>query len=750
MPVVWGGWVPQQRSALGDIWESEGMSILLEHLMNRGQREEQEIAELYEWFNRQVYHNVQEGLDVDDAVELVRKQLQATPGWEDMQEKVANRAPHLLGETADGHTSLVYQIPWDLMLMREQTEQQKDLAEFSHLLGIDELREKFGLQAEQMEVNHDHERFMAQFLSDLDRETMELEIELTTDQQKELMRLDGDIQKALQSANIEELYEAKRGLEEFLGDMNLEHMHEEHLLNLDIQTHMSMLRQDEAVFSLDHERQLRNLDALIRSRELARIHGHEEDMMLLDSQIQENLLLFETEIIDPMRTEQKVELETQLAEIQQQMQESLLYTQEEIQERMDTAQRLHERAMQADDQDFQMEMAAYQTELQKELLETQIDLQFDADWRLQERRGEQAIELEEAKDVITRAQMAINHGNQKVMAELQGDIQLMLQDEAFQDTIVRDHLNHYMRIAERWVDAEATDAVQERQRIWEAEQNDLQRELSRDQMAQQWTMFEEELTRTDRQLDQADVQQEFYEWLSQKELAISREQLDIAWAELGLQERTIGLQERAQALRESDLGVTVGPGELVEFFDTQINRYTQQHIAPGAEQYTEAFYNTLEFFLEQSQREMEQGLRSAPVSREDALDYVYRLVSGAGRRPILLHDDDYEIAPDVYRVPEVESDEERKPLTLGGQEIHIFGEPDSPLRRGIDFVKEAPPLADVFRQELGSGNFSTSAPRGRVGPSPREEEEEEEPNALLDFLSRTFVDPVGQWFRDGR
>ena len=723
--------MPTQPSALGEMWESEGMSVLLEHLMNRGQREEQEIAGMYEWFNRQVYHYIQQGMDVDDAVRTVQNQLQTTPGWEQMQEKIANRAPHLLGETADGQMGLVYQIPWDLMLMREQTEQQKEIVEFSHLLGIDELREKFGLQAAQIETNHDHERFMAQFLAGLDRETMRMDKELSQANQKELMRLDGNIQKALQSANIEELYEAKRGLEEFLGEMGLEHMREEHMLNLDIQSHMSMLRQDEAVLSLDHQRQLRNLDALIRSRELARIHGHEEDMKLLDEQIQERLLLFETEIIDPMRMDQRVALEEQLSAIEQQMQESLLYTKEEIQERLDKAQRMHERAMQADGQDHAWEMVAHQTELQKELIRTQVGLQFDSDWRLQERRGEQVIELEEAKDLITRAQMAIQHGNNEAMAELQGEIQLMLQNEAFTDTIVRDHLSHYMDVALRWVDAEATDAVQERQRLWEADQNDQQRELARDQMAQQWNMFEEELVRTDRQLDQADAKQEFFEWLSQQELGISREQLDIAWAELGLQERAIGVQERAQALREADRGFGgLDPTQVSEYFHTLAQVDLPPNVMPESRQYSQAYYDTVEMVTDAYRRQVEQGLIDEVPSRKQIMDDVYRLVSGGGVREIRFDPEDIEkgYVPESYSYrPDVEEeDRERDRLTFGGQEVHVFGRPDSPLRRGIEGVGQAfsyamdpseeSPMADVLQrggdrlqQELALGDFSGGA-----------------------------------------
>src|SRR5690554_653770 len=126
MATQWTGWVPQTPTVADSM--APGISTLLQVLLLQREKEQELANQVYEDTNWKIYDLVtNQGVDVSDAVDLVRAELERSPQWDTVRKAMETYTPHAIGIDGEGRVTFKYTPPRDILIMQAETEQNREI-----------------------------------------------------------------------------------------------------------------------------------------------------------------------------------------------------------------------------------------------------------------------------------------------------------------------------------------------------------------------------------------------------------------------------------------------------------------------------------------------------------------------------------------------------------------------------------------------------------------------------------------------
>src|SRR5690606_29220833 len=211
MATQWIGWVPQAPTIAESL--TPGLSTLLQVLLLQKEKEQEIANQVYEATNWRIYDLVtNQGFDVADAVDLVRTELESHPQWEQIRRAMETYTPHAIGTDGEGRVTFKYTPPRDILIMQAETEQNREIMNHQAELEAKADYRRYGLEEDRTKLNHGLNVEMTYLVNRLERENMELSLE----HQKELRRLEHELNQALLSFDLETTHRLSLEMEQFL------------------------------------------------------------------------------------------------------------------------------------------------------------------------------------------------------------------------------------------------------------------------------------------------------------------------------------------------------------------------------------------------------------------------------------------------------------------------------------------------------------------------------------------------------
>ncbi len=552
MATQWIGWIPQTPTVADSL--APGISTLLQVLLLQREREQEVANQVYEATNWRIYDLVtNQGFDVADAVDLVRAELESSPQWDTIRRAMETYTPHAIGTDGEGRVTFKYTPPRDILIMQAETEQTREVN--NHLAELEATAEyrRYGLDIDRAEFDHGLNVEMTYLVHRLERENMELSLE----HQKELRRLEHELNQAMLSFNLEETHRLTLEMEQFLHDLGLEDMAQEFQYQTMLNAQLGEIEEGHMLVDRETRAYLQNQANTLELARMYAAQGLEEKSAQFYDQLERDRELWREEMITKPAEERAEAMQSRLMELDNKLQEGRIVLEADQNLRIQDARNTHELLQQAIAHGNEQEILRLQSELQREIIALEVELQLGS-----------AKELEEFKNLMIQANMELEYGYTENLATHQANLQYLLQSRLITDqgamNIIEDYQRHLNSLEYLKQQGAQDIELQEHHQRFQAEQADIDRGLSQEIPREHWTtLFNENLqARKDQvgELTEEDYQTAFYLTLDQ----ITK------WNEDGTSDREEKLPQLFQALQYfPQLDATKIVGEDVEFLESK-------------------------------------------------------------------------------------------------------------------------------------------------------------------------------------
>lgn len=507
MAMQWLGWAPEQPSLVEEM--APGISNLIQVLLLQREREQEIANQVYEATNWRIYDLVtNQGFDVADAVDLVRAELESHPNWEQIRKSMETYTPHAIGTDGEGKVTFKYTPPRDILIMQAETEQNREIMNHQAELEAKADYRRYGLDIDRAKFDHGLNVEMTYLVNRLERENMELSLE----HQKELRRLENELNQALLAFDLETTHRLSLEMEQFLHDLGLEDMAEEFKYQTMLNAQLGAIEEGHMLVDRETQAYLQNLANTLELARMKEAQGLEEESAKLYEQLARERELWREEMIVKPAEERAEAAQARLMELENSLQEGRIVLEADQTLRIQDAQNTHELLKQAIAHGNEQEILRLQSELQKEVIALEVELQLGS-----------AKELEEFKNILIQANMELEYGYTENLATHQANLQYLLQSKLITDqgvmNIIEDYINHFNSLEYLKQQGAQDIELQEHHQRFQAEQADKDRGLSQEIPRKHWTsLFDENLqARKDQvgELTPEDYQIAFYLTLDQ-------------------------------------------------------------------------------------------------------------------------------------------------------------------------------------------------------------------------------------------
>ena len=531
MATQWIGWVPQAPTLAESL--APGISTLLQVLLLQREKEQELANQVYEDTNWKIYDLVaNQGFDVSDAVDLVRAELESSPQWDTIRKAMETYTPHAIGTDGEGKVTFKYTPPRDILIMQAEAEQTRSINTHLAELEAEADYRRYGLDIDRAKFDHGLNVEMTYLVNRLERENMELSLE----HQKELRRLENELNQALLAFDLETTHRLSLEMEQFLHDLGLEDMAEEFKYQTMLNAQLGAIEEGHMLVDRETQAYLQNQANALELARMYAAQGLEEKSAQFYEQLERDRELWREEMITKPAEERAEAAQARLMELENSLQEGRIVLEADQTLRIQDAQNIHELLKQAIAHGNEQEILRLQSELQKEIIALEVELQLGS-----------AKELEAFKNVLIQANMELEYGYTENLATHQANLQYLLQSNLITDQaavdILRDYINHFNSLEYLKQQGAQDIELQEHHQRFQAEQADIDRGLARNIPREQWTsLFIQNLdTLKDQvgELTPEDYQTAFYLTLDQI----------TEWNEDGTSDRAEKLPQLFQALQ---------------------------------------------------------------------------------------------------------------------------------------------------------------------------------------------------------
>ena len=429
MSMQWLGWVPEQPSLVQEM--APGISNLIQVLLLQREKEQEIANQVYEATNWRIYDLVaNQGFDVADAVDLVRADLESHPNWEQIRKSMETYTPHAIGTDGEGKVTFKYTPPRDILIMQAETEQTQ--AVNTHLAELEATADyrRFGLDIDRAKFDHGLNVEMTYLVNRLERENMELSLE----HQKELRRLEHELNKALLAFDLEETHRLTLEMEQFLHELGLEDMAENFKYQTMLNAQLGAIEEGHMLVDRETRSFLQNQANTLELARMYAAQGLEERSAEFYEQLERDRELWREEMITKPAEERAEAAQARLMELENSLQEGRIVLEADQTLRVQDAQNTHELLKQAIAHGNEQEILRLQSELQKEIIALEVELQLGS-----------AKELEEFRNVLVQANMELEYGYTENLETHRANLQYLLQSNLITDQAALDILQDYLR-----------------------------------------------------------------------------------------------------------------------------------------------------------------------------------------------------------------------------------------------------------------------------------------------------------------
>lgn len=552
MATQWIGWTPQTPTLADSL--APGISTLLQVLLLQKEKEKEMAEQVYEATNWRIYDLVtNQGFDVADAVDLVRSELESHPQWEQIRKSMETYTPYAIGSDGEGGVTFRYTPPRDILIMQAETEQNREIMNFQAELEAEADYRRYGLEIDRAKFDHGLNKEMTYLVHRLERENMDLSLE----HQKELVRLEHELNQALLSFDLETTHRLTLEMEQFLHDLGLEDMAEEFKYQTMLNAQLAAIEEGHMLVDRETKAFLQNQSHLLELARMKEAQGLEHESAQYYDQLERDRELWREEMITKPAEERAEAAQARLMELDNKLQEGRIVLEADQSLKLQNAQNTYELLKQAIAHGNDQEILRLQSELQKEIIALEVELQLGS-----------AKELEEFKNILIQANMELEYGYTENLATHQANLQYLLQSNLITDqgamNIIEDYIRHLNSLEYLKQQGAQDIELQEHHQRFQAEQAAIDRGLSQDIPREQWTsLFIQNLNALKDQvgeLSEEDYQTAFYLTLDQI----------TTWNEDGTSDREEKLPQLFQALQYfPQLDATKIVGEDVKFLESK-------------------------------------------------------------------------------------------------------------------------------------------------------------------------------------
>lgn len=552
MATQWIGWAPQTPTVADSL--APGISTLLQVLLLQREREQELANQVYENTNWKIYDLVtNQGFDVSDAVDLVRAELESSPQWDTVRKAMETYTPHAIGTDGEGRVTFKYTPPRDILIMQAETEQNREIMNHQAELEAEADYRRYGLDEDRARFDHGLNKEMTYLVHELERENMDLSLE----HQKELIRLEDELNRAMLSFNLEETHRLSLEMEEFLHGLGLEDMAQEFQYQTMLNAQLGAIEEGHMLVDRETRAYLQNQANTLELARMKEAQGLEQESAEFYDQLERDRELWREERITKPAEERAEAAQSRLMELDNKLQEGRIILEGDQTLKLQDARNTHELLQQAIAHGNEQEILRLQSELQREIIALEVELQLGS-----------SMELEAFKNLMVQANMELEYGYTENLATHQANLQYLLQSNLITDqgamNILEDYLRHLNSLEYLKQQGAQDIELQEHHQRFQAAQADIDRGLSQEIPREHWTsLYNENLqARKDQigELSDEDYQTAFYLTLDQ----ITK------WNEDGSSDREEKLPQLFQALQYfPQLDATKIVGEDVEFLESQ-------------------------------------------------------------------------------------------------------------------------------------------------------------------------------------
>lgn len=531
MATQWIGWAPQTPTAADSL--APGISTLLQVLLLQREREQELANQVYEDTNWKIYDLVtNQGFDVSDAVDLVRADLESSPQWDTVRKAMETYTPHAIGSDGEGGVTFRYTPPRDILIMQAETEQTQSVNNHLAELEAEADYRRYGLDENRAQFDHGLNKEMTYLVHGLERENMELSL----DQQKELIRMEDELNRAMLSFNLEETHRLSKDMEQFLHGLGLEDMAQEFQFQTMLNAQLGAIEEGHMLVDRETRDYLQNQANTLELARMKSAQGLEQESAKFYDQLERDRELWRDERITRPAEERAEAMQSRLMQLDNSLQEGRIVLEGDQNLRVQDARNTHELLQQAIAHGNDQEILRLQSDLQREIIALEVELQLGS-----------SMELEAFKNLMVQANMELEYGYTENLATHQSNLEYLLRSNLITDqgamNMIEDYQRHLNSLGYLKQQGAQDIELQAHHQQFQATQADLDRGISQDIPREHWTsLYNENLqARKDQigELTDEDYQTAFYLTLDQ----ITK------WNEDGSSDREEKLPQLFQALQ---------------------------------------------------------------------------------------------------------------------------------------------------------------------------------------------------------